>query len=172
MEVKPSAGEQSGGHELELTRSRELITQLKEVKKKDEVTYPRIMERIEAAGHSVSLSTLRRVFAEGSEANAASFSYEHVLLPIAGALLNVEDRPIPDDAPNAAQLEGMKAVIRVQNEEIARLLELKEHLEDRITFLLEQIDKKDRRMDEKDEIIKRLSADKDSLTARLLDMVK
>ena len=172
MEVKPSAAEQSGGHELELTRSRELITQLKEVKKKDEVTYPRIMERIEAAGHSVSLSTLRRVFAEGSEANAASFSYEHVLLPIAGALLNVEDRPIPDDAPNAAQMEGMKAVIRVQNEEIARLLELKEHLEDRITFLLEQIDKKDRRMDEKDEIIKRLSADKDSLTARLLDMVK
>ena len=172
MEVKPSAGEQSGGHELELTRSRELIAQLKEVKKKDEVTYPRIMERIEAAGHSVSLSTLRRVFAEGSEANAASFSYEHVLLPIAGALLNVEDRPIPEDAPNAAQLEGMKAVIRVQNEEIARLLELKEHLEDRVTFLLEQIDKKDRRMDEKDEIIKRLSADKDSLTARLLDMVK
>ena len=172
MEVKPSAAEQSGGHELELTRSRELITQLKEVKKKDEVTYPRIMERIEAAGHSVSLSTLRRVFAEGSEANAASFSYEHVLLPIAGALLNVEDRPIPDDAPNAAQMEGMKAVIRVQNEEIARLLELKDHLEDRITFLLEQIDKKDRRMDEKDEIIKRLSADKDSLTARLLDMVK
>ena len=172
MEVKPSAAEQSGGHELELTRSRELITQLKEVKKKDEVTYPRIMERIEAAGHSVSLSTLRRVFAEGSEAHAASFSYEHVLLPIAGALLNVEDRPIPDDAPNAAQMEGMKAVIRVQNEEIARLLELKEHLEDRITFLLEQIDKKDRRMDEKDEIIKRLSADKDSLTARLLDMVK
>ena len=172
MEVKPSAAEQSGGHELELTRSRELITQLKEVKKKDEVTYHRIMERIEAAGHSVSLSTLRRVFAEGSEANAASFSYEHVLLPIAGALLNVEDRPIPDDAPNAAQMEGMKAVIRVQNEEIARLLELKDHLEDRITFLLEQIDKKDRRMDEKDEIIKRLSADKDSLTARLLDMVK
>lgn len=172
MEIKPSAAEQSGGHELELTRSRELITQLKEVKKKDEVTYPRIMERIEAAGHSVSLSTLRRVFAEGSEANAASFSYEHVLLPIAGALLNVEDRPIPDDAPNAAQMEGMKAVIRVQNEEIARLLELKEHMEDRITFLLEQIDKKDRRMDEKDEIIKRLSADKDSLTARLLDMVK
>lgn len=169
MEVKPSAVEQSGGHELELTRSRELITQLKEVKKKDEVTYPRIMERIEAAGHSVSLSTLRRVFAEGSEANAASFSYEHVLLPIAGALLNVEDRPVPEDAPNAAQLEGLKAVIRVQNEEIARLLELKEHLEDRITFLLEQIDKKDRRMDEKDAIISRLSADKDSLTARLLE---
>ena len=44
-------------------------------------------------------------------------------------------------------------VIHVQNEEIARLHELKDHLESRITFLLEQIERKDRRMDKKDEII-------------------
>ena len=102
----------------------------------------------------ISLSTLRRVFADGSE--ASSFSYENTLLPLAEVLLNVEDVPTHPDSPFAAEIDGLKAVIHVQNEEIARLHDLKEHLEARITFLLEQIEKKDRRMDEKDEIIRKL----------------
>ena len=71
-------------------------------------------------------------------------------------MLNVEDLPTPNDSPYAKEIDGLKAVIHVQNEEIARLHDMKEHLESRITFLLEQIDKKDRRMDEKDAIIKKL----------------
>ena len=136
---------------MELTRSQELIRQLKEVKQKNEITYPRIMDRMEKKGRFVSLTTLRRVFADGSEANANSFSYENTLLPIAEALLEPEDVPTEDP-----QIEALKAVLHVQNEEIARLHEMKEHLEGRITFLLEQIEKKDRRMDEKDEIIRKL----------------
>ncbi len=141
---------------MELTRSQELIKQLKEIKKADEITYPRIMERMERNGKHVSLTTLRRVFADGSENNAGNFSYENTLLPIAEALLNVEDLPTPADSPYAKEIDGLKSVIHVQNEEIARLHEIKEHLESRITFLLDQIEKKDRRMDEKDETIKRL----------------
>ena len=136
---------------MELTRSQELIRQLKEVKQKNEITYPRIMDRMEKKGKFVSLTTLRRVFADGSETNANSFSYENTLLPIAEALLEPEDVPTEDP-----QIDALKAVIHVQNEEIARLHEMKEHLEGRITFLLEQIEKKDRRMDEKDEIIRKL----------------
>lgn len=139
---------------MELTRSQALITQLKEIKAANEITYPRIMERMERNGKYVSLTTLRRVFAEGSEGN--SFSYENTLLPIAEALLDIEDLPTEDDSPYAKEIEGFKAVIRVQNEEIARLHEIKEQLESRITFLLDQIDKKDRRMDEKDEMIRKL----------------
>ena len=141
---------------MELTRSQELIRQLKEIKQKNEITYPRIMERMEKNGKFVSLTTLRRVFADNSESNAQTFSYENTLLPIAEALLNVEDLPTPADSPYAKEIDGLKAVIHVQNEEIARLHEMKEHLEARITFLLEQIEKKDRRMDEKDETIRRL----------------
>ena len=128
---------------MELKRAQELIRQLKETKIENEITYPRIMERIERNGKSVSLSTLRRVFADNSEANAASFSYENTLLPIAEALLNMEDVPTPADNPYAKEIDGLKAVIHVQNEEISRLYELKEHLDNRITFLLQQIDKKD-----------------------------
>ena len=141
---------------VELKRAQELISQLKEIKEKNEITYPRIMDRMEKNGKVVSLTTLRRVFADGSEMNADTFSYENTLLPIAEALLNVEDLPTPADSPHAKEIDALKSVIHVQNEEIARLHELKEHLEERITFLLEQIEKKDRRMDEKDQMIQRL----------------
>ena len=140
---------------MELTSTQERNRELKDAKEKNEVTYPRLMERIEKNGKYVSLTTLRRVFAEGSE-NNTSFSYENTLLPIAEALLNAEDVPTTCDSPCAKEIDGLKAVIRVQNEELARMHEMKEHLEERITFLLEQIEKKDRRMDEKDEIIRRL----------------
>lgn len=146
----------TGVSSVELQRAQELIRQLKEIKEQNELSYPRIMDRIEKNGKSVSLSTLRRVFADNSEANANSFSYENTLLPIAEALFNVEDIPTPEGNPFAKEISGLKAVIHLQNEEITRLHELKEHLETRITFLLEQIEKKDRRMDEKDEMIKTL----------------
>lgn len=145
----------TGGSYMELSAKQDLIRQLKERKLKDEITYPRILERMEKNGKYVSLTTLRRVFADGSESVAQTFSYENTLLPIAEAILNVEDVPTPD-SPYAKEIDGLKAVLHVQNEEIARLHEIKEHLEGRITFLLEQIEKKDRRMDEKDEIIRRL----------------
>ena len=145
-----------GVSRMELTKSQELIKQLKEAKERNEVTYPRLMDRIEANGKFVSLTTLRRVFAVGSEENASSFNYETTLLPIAEALLDVEDLPTNDNTPNAKEIDALKSVIHVQNEEIARLHDLKDHLESRITFLLEQIERKDRRMDEKDEIIRRL----------------
>ncbi|MBO5967458.1 MAG: hypothetical protein J6S14_03035 [Clostridia bacterium] len=141
---------------MEHTSAYDLIVQLKESKQRNEVTYPRIIEQMEKNGHYVSLTTLRRVFADGSENAATSFNYESTLLPIAEVLLNIEDVPTPQDTPYAKEIDGLKAVIHVQNEEIARLHEMKEHLEDRITFLINQITLKDKRMDEKDEIIKRL----------------
>ena len=128
---------------MERMSAKDLIIELKRAKEDGEITYPRIMERIEANGNYVSLTTLRRVFAEGSELNASSFSYENTLMPIADAILPIEETPTPMDNPHAKEIAGLKAVIRTQNEEIAHLYELKEHLDRRITFLLEQISSKD-----------------------------
>ena len=141
---------------MEVTSKQELIKQLKEAKQRDEVTYPRILERMEKNGKFVSLTTLRRVFADGSEMNANSFNLESTLMPIAEALLDVADVPTPEDSPYAMEIQGLKAVIHVQNEEIARLYDLKEHLEQRITFLISQIELKDKRMDQKDVMIEKL----------------
>lgn len=147
----PRRNEQ-GGSDMELTKTQELIKRLKDAKAEKELTFPRIIERMERNGKFVSLSTLRRVFADGSEITA-NFSYENTLLPIAEAVLAMDENDDPDDSP---EVLGLKAVIHVQNEELAKMQEIKEHLEGRINFLLEQIEKKDRRMDEKDEIIRRL----------------
>ena len=141
---------------MEHTSAQDLIRQLKQAKADGEITYPRIMDRIEANGKYISLTTLRRVFADGSELNADSFNYENTLLPIADALLPIEDTPTITDNPNAGEIAGLKAVIRTQAEEISHLYDLNQHLHNRITFLLEQIEIKDRRMDEKDETIRRL----------------
>lgn len=156
MNDNPLIYEQSGVSPMEHTNAQELIKQLKEAKARNEVTYPRILERMEKNGKFISLTTLRRVFADGSEMNAGSFNYESTLLPIAEVLLDMEDVPTDENSPYAKEIDALKSVIHVQNEEIARLHELKEHLESRVTFLLEQIEKKDRRMDAKDEIIQRL----------------
>ena len=108
------------------------------------------------------------MFADGSELNADSFSYENTLMPIAEALLNVEDVPTASDSPYAKEIDGLKYVIHVQNEEIARLHELKEHLESRISFLIAQIEKKDERMDRKDRIID----DKDAIIREKDELIK
>lgn len=155
MEQEPSTFDTLGVSEMELKSSQELIKQLKAAKKEKEITFPRLMEKLEQNGKAISLTTLRRVFADNSE-QFDSFSYENTLLPIAEILLSVEDIPTPKDNPYSKEIEGLKAVIHTQNEEIARLHDLKEHLDSRITFLLEQIERKDRRMDEKDEIIHKL----------------
>lgn len=175
MTTKPSTSEHlmttiEGGSRMEITRSQELIRQLKEVKTKNEITYPRLMDMLEKSGKPVSLTTLRRVFADGSEWND-SFNYESTLLPIAEVLLSAVDIPVPTDSPYAVEIEGLKSVIHVQNEEIARLHELKEHLEARVTFLLEQIEKKDRRMDEKDDIIHEISKERNELFNRILKLL-
>ena len=153
MNTLPSTTEHIEVSQMEHTSSADLIRRLKEVKEQNEITLPRIMDRMEENGDFLSMSTLRRVFANGSE--AVNFDYENTLMPIARALLNVEDIPT-SQVPDAKDIYALKAVIRLQGEELAKAHELKEHLEKRIDFLTSQIEIKDRRMDEKDEIIRRL----------------
>jgi len=102
------------------------------------------------------LSTLRRVFAEGSE--DVNFSYDRTIAPIARALLFQDAAETEGNAAEDDRIEGLRAVILLKNGEIEQLQELNTHLESRIAFLLEQIEKKDRRMDEKDELIRQLMA--------------
>ena len=118
-----------------------IITELKKAKAEKEITYPRLLDMLEAAGTPLGLTTLRRVFADGSEKND-SFNYASTISPLEAILL-VEDIPEPESNPYAKELEGFKAVIHSQNEELVRMYEMNKHLEDRIEFLVGQINKKD-----------------------------
>ena len=140
-----------------MERAQEIIVSIQRAKEKNKITYMDIMEKMAELDECtmVSLSTLRRVCRQGAEMKASSFNYEEILIPIYNAVQALESNPM-QKTDHDKELDGYKAVIRVQNEELDRLIELKEHLEERITFLLEQIEKKDRRMDQKDEIIRKL----------------
>lgn len=141
---------------MEFKTSHDLIVALKKAKKEAEYTIPRLEEEILKHGKSVSTSTLKRVFKDGSEDSTPGFSVEHTLLPIAEILLPPEDIPTPEGSPYSLEIELLKTELRVQTERAESILARNKILEDRVTFLLEQIEKKDRRMDEKDEIIRKL----------------
>ena len=141
-----------------------MIKEMKEIKACSKLTYMDIMEEMAELDEStiVSLSTLRRVFRDGSENKAGSFNFDDTITPVYNAVKALAGKP-KDDSPYVKELDGYKAVIRVQNEELDRLLELKEHLENRVDFLIRQIDTKDglinylmQQLNEKDETIHKL----------------
>ena len=119
----------------------QIIQALKAAKAEKEITYPRLLDMLEANKTPLGLTTLRRVFADGSEKND-SFNYATTIAPLEAILLQ-EDIPEPESNPYAKELEGFKAVIHSQNEELVRMYEMTKHLEDRIEFLVGQINKKD-----------------------------
>lgn len=146
------------GQEDFMPEARTAIMEIKELKRANpKATYARIIDEVNTADddESVSLSTLRRIFQDGSEATAGSFNYEHILIPVRDAMKRLQLKDLPN-VPGADVVDALKSMIHIQDEEIASLHAYKDHLEARIEFLLEQIKLKDRRMDEKDEIIKRL----------------
>lgn len=145
-------------------RAAQMIREMKEIKRNSKLTYDDIMVQMEKLNSStvVSLSTLRRVFRDGSESKASSFNFEEILTPIYNAVKDLEGKPSPS-SPFEIELQGFKNVIRVQNEELDRLIELKEHLDNRVDFLVGQVKTKDemiqnlmKKLDEKDAMIQRL----------------
>ena len=152
---------------MELQRSKDLIRDLKKAKLDLEYTLPRIEEEIRKNGKSVSMSSIKRVFKDGSEENAASFSFEHTLLPIAEVLLKAENIPTPEGSPYSVEIELLKAELRVQIERVESLVYRNKVLEDRVAFMQTQIERKDRRLDEREDVIRKVMAERDELRKRL-----
>lgn len=156
-----------GTSEMELNTTQEIIAQLKTIKSEYELTIPKIKEMMEKNGDFISLTTLHRVFSEHGEQD--SFSYERTIAPIARALLFQDHKELEqgEQETTADRLEGLKAILLLKNEKIDLLSnqieklrkqveDLREQYDKRLAFLRDQIELKDRRMDEKDEIIKKL----------------
>ena len=154
--MNTETSELEGGESM--PEARTAITEIKELKKMNpRATYARIIEEVDSADddESVSLSTLRRIFADGSEASAGSFNYEHILIPVRDALKRLQTKDLSSVA-SADVIDALKSMIHIQDEEIAILHSFKDNLENQISFLMEQIRLKDRRLDERTEMISRL----------------
>ena len=150
---------------MELTAAQEIVVKLKAVQTQQKLTIPQIKKMVDSTGAFVSETTLRRVFAQNSEIED-SFNYENTLRPIAQALL-IEDTLSTADDVTRAKVESFEIILAQKNEIIEsqkrQIEKLKEEYDKRcaecrkrMDFLRDQIEKKDRRMDEKDEMIKRL----------------
>lgn len=132
-----------------------IISGLKKVREEEGLSCQRIVELVEKNGGAVSLSTVKRVFEEGSE--AYGWQYENTLKPIADAVLGVYG---PSEAASADEADTLKAVIDYKSEKVADLTARLERCEEsyrrRLEFMREQIALKDARIDRRDAMIEKL----------------
>lgn len=120
-----------------------IVTRLKEVKdKRPDLTLQKISDHT-----GVPLSTVTRVFSEGSE--NTSFRYESIQ-PIAKMLLDLDDlgEGTNDDKAYKAIIQFYETAIAQQKEQYEKKIEeLREEHRRRTDFLIEQIERKDKRID-------------------------
>ena len=142
------------------SKSENLIRQIKHTIRHNKISYPDIMAGLTTDGvPKVSLTTVRRVCANGSENRASSFNYEETLIPIADAVKRIAGGNCND----------------------ACLHEIRDLLETNVRFITEQIEEKDKlikrlidRLDQKDEIIQQFIVDlkqKDSIIDKLMERI-
>ena len=161
-------------------KSQELIKQLKDIKAANpKITCNDIQKQTEKDAEAVnyefippSLTTVRRVFSKNAEVKASSFKYETTLLPIWDALQKLAKTTPKDDSPYAEKIRGLEAVIAVQNEELDRILEIKDHLDSRVNYLIEQGNLKDSWIKEKDDMIKRVMDRNDKKDQAIHDLTE
>ena len=147
-----------------MTNTKEIILKLKEVREEKGLSYGDILDLMEKNGDFVSKSTLSRLFAEGSE--ECSFKYEETIRPIAKALLDIETIEETDDM----DVQAMKSLLRYKIrliEELEQKIESltgdlakeklkyhekidkeRENFQKSLNFCREQIDLKDKRIDQ------------------------
>ena len=147
-----------------MTNTKDIIMKLKEVRDERGLSYNDILSLMEKNGDYLAKSTISRVFGEGSE--DLSFRYEETLRPIANALLDIETIEDSDNMDVQAMKSLLKYKIQVIEDKEKRIAELeaalanekvkyhekldkeREQHSKRIAFLMEQINLKDRRMDQ------------------------
>lgn len=148
-------------------RKRQMILNMKQVKKDHNLTIAQICEMVENDGGVISESTAKSIFAKGSEdADPISFKYETTLLPIQRILLKTYGESSSVDDINA-----LKEFIRNKNETISLLFMELEKKDEEIKILRQKIERQEQIIDKKDDII--LKKDnriehKDEIIAHLL----
>ena len=163
---------------MDISATREVIVSLKQVKDQKHYSIADIKKKVEESGVFLSETTLRRVFADGSEDND-SFNYEQTVRPIARVLVgDVEE----SDKAVMSQIDLFRHICEYKLEVIDSLHKQVDSLKEenemrcreydkRMAFLRDQIELKDRRMDEQAQRIDRLIERIDKLMDKLLEKV-
>lgn len=138
------------------------VERLRNVKKEHKISTSQIIEMLEKRGYFISEATVKRVFSEKSD--PLSFRYRDTIAPLADAILDVYS-----DTSNSEDIQALKAMIHDKNKMIDMLMikneELKNDTEKRISNLLKQIDRLEKNLDFREEVVKK----KDEIIAALLN---
>lgn len=104
-----------------ISKKEEVLRQLKLVRKAKKLSYQDIVEGTEAMGVAVSLTSVKRVFAE--ESRACDFRYDATIRPIVRFVMGIDgDVGEPETLEEAkVSVDGLTAVVDYKDSYIARL---------------------------------------------------
>ena len=139
---------------------RKTIRRLKEIKSEQGLSVPKIMDLMEERGQFVSESTIKRVFADGSEEQ--SFRYQDSIAPIADVLLDIYG-----DTSSLEDADSLRHIIREKNKLIEFLMikldeqeaafeSRKSMYEERKSIYDRNIARLEKQIERKDDLIERL----------------
>ena len=150
-----------------MTNVKDVILKLREVQKEKQLSYDKILSMLEGDGEYLSKSTLSRLF--GNKWEQYSFDYEQTILPIANAILDVDNIEADDDADTQAYKSMLKFKMSIIDENARQIKELKEEIQTvrekerlkysekleketiqfqhSLDFMMHQIELKDKRID-------------------------
>lgn len=166
-----------------MPNTKDIIIKLKEVREEKGLSYSDILNLMEQNGNYLSKSTLSKVFGDGSE--ELSFNYEDTIRPIANVLLDIETIEADDNLDTQAmkliltykidRIKELESQIQslessLANEKVKyheKLDKEREQHQKSIEFLKNQIDLKDKRMDQLLEAV----FTKDSQHKEMLDLI-
>ena len=120
-------------------RIREIILQLKTIKEDKDLTNQDILELVDASGGATSMTSKRRVFAEGSENQ--NFNYRATIQPISHAMLAInapEKDAELDENVLQAQFDALKQVVELKDTLIAELNKELEIEQKKVAHLLDE----------------------------------
>lgn len=149
-------------------RNRQIILRLKELKEKRGLTNSMIEALTIEKGNAVSLTTIKRVFAEGSEDDAGRFNYNLTLRPLITAMDELPETPVilsTAASEHERQIATLQNIIQIKNIELEaysneldnlrlQLAKAETDSQKKVDFLKDQIDFKEGQMEEKDRQLK------------------
>lgn len=129
----------------------EIITQLKQIKAERGLSFQRIVDMVGESGGSISMSTVRKIFSDGSE--DFNYRYEDTIKPLVVALLDINKPPEQgeDVSLELRELDTLRMIVTFKEQtnqdlraENNRLATDAADRQSQIMALLEQLSRKDR----------------------------
>ena len=111
-------------------RQKEIILQLKQIRHDRELSVQDVYFMVKGAGFSTSESSVRRVFAEGSEEQ--NFRYQDTIQPIAQVMIGVKEEGEP---LNVAEADALKNIALLKDAMINDLQKENDELKKKVETL-------------------------------------